>query len=335
MKLRTFQTNVFLLLLAVLSISGDAGNIISCTTPGKVFVGDTAAVTCSFNQNVESNKQDFYIYRTREVGNEPVIVAICAWEENSLSCDFKHGCNAKVQNHTVILNISSAQLTHAGNYTCTTLPPAPDTTLEKCSLSVQETLTNKISIFCNKDRRQTSVTCVFPENLDASHIILERHDFTRSTKPVAVMHCDTNKETCSSALVGYQTIIDTNEADNFKTFGVIIPPFTADKSGLYVCKADDESTSLDMCTLKNDRDDTGPEPVEEALGEALHLLLVPLYAIVSCLVMLVVLVLVFVIKRCRKNVRNRSRDQRSGPSRDAFSSLLLNDGACETTRTVC
>ncbi|XP_070202353.1 uncharacterized protein [Littorina saxatilis] len=253
MTLRIFRSVVLLLLVVPTVLAeDDPTNINSCTTPETVLEGEAAALTCTYSQNVESDKQDFYIFRSQN-DEEPVIVVICAWDKSyQLNCDIKHGnYNVTVHAHRVILNISSAQPVHAGNYSCSTLPPATDQRIEQCSLAVQaKTTTDTMSIVCNKDVSQPSVMCMFSESIDATTIVLERHDLLNSKQAVEVMRCDKRSERCTSPLNGYKITI-TEKPGNIKVYGVMIPLDAADQNRLYVCKTP-EGSSCDMCKLTTD-----------------------------------------------------------------------------------
>eukprot|EP00916_Digyalum_oweni_P016210 GHVL01026588.1.p1 GENE.GHVL01026588.1~~GHVL01026588.1.p1 ORF type:complete len:318 (+),score=6.18 GHVL01026588.1:46-999(+) len=307
MTLHIFRAVILLLLVASTVLGeGDLTNINSCTTPETVLEGEAAALTCTYSQNVESDKQDFYIFRSQN-GEEPVIVTICAWDEISfkLNCDTKHGYNVMVRAHQVILNISSAQPFHTGNYSCSTLPPAKGQRIEQCSLSVQaKTQTDTMTIVCNKDVSQPSVMCMLSESIDGTIILLESHDLLKNTRPVEVMRCDKRSERCTSPLNGYKITI-TEKPGNIKVYGVMIPLDAADQNRLYVCKTP-EGSSCDMCKLTTDEVPLQPDTDNKIV----QTLTVPLYLIVVCMVVIVIIVVVIVLKRCKfKHHRERPPEQ--------------------------
>ncbi|XP_070202354.1 uncharacterized protein [Littorina saxatilis] len=281
MTLHTGQTVLAWLLFGVCLGSGAD---ISCTSPGTVVEGEHVSLTCSYHKNLQSEGQDFYIFRQTN-GKEAVIVAICAWEKSSLKCEFQHGYNVIVQGPNVTLNIASAQPEHDGNYSCTTLPPENGMRLVECSLTVTgktPSTSGKISCFAPtrlSRGQRISATCIFPDSLDADNLVLERYDSSFITKPVGLIRCNRREDSCVVNHDGGEVKTEHNSADGFRLITAKV-----EQVGHYVCKANKESRLTEMCTMKVD----GAAEEPDASDKSLHNLTTPMYAILAFLVLAII-----------------------------------------------
>ncbi|KAK7106133.1 uncharacterized protein [Littorina saxatilis] len=111
---------------------------ITCETPGTVTEGDPAYVTCNYNLDLYTERQDFYVYRFQDDGSLPVVISICSCEVADWKCDVDsaYGLQAKTISNEVTLEIERAQRVHAGGYFCKVFSNAT-LVYHNCSLGVK------------------------------------------------------------------------------------------------------------------------------------------------------------------------------------------------------
>ncbi|XP_025113456.1 uncharacterized protein LOC112575691 [Pomacea canaliculata] len=189
--LRLFASALFLsVYMSLHSNVSAAGNQIICDVP-PVKPRRSTVLTCYFPEDVSETKRDFTVYRYIDSRQDYLykdVVLDCWWWLGNLSCftgqGYKYDRRISTKLSLVIPRVSASEL---GIYECRLTSYGPDSFFS-CDLNIKLDGRSLCDISSVKAKKQTAVTCYFPEDLSKS-----RTDFIvyhqSSQGSAAVLNC--------------------------------------------------------------------------------------------------------------------------------------------------
>ncbi|KAK7106127.1 hypothetical protein V1264_017419 [Littorina saxatilis] len=305
-----FLAILLTLCLCATGSPGPGEEPITCKTSGTVLEGTAAEVTCDFHKDLNKTRNSFYVYR--RTSGEAEIIVICEWNNADPKCRFVDDCVLKTASAEgkVTFQLPSAQQKHSGKYTCKTLP-ADQAFAANCDLTVKkhdETGLNPVSCHTSSPvslGEDSSLFCMFSKNIGITGVTLEKY-FPETGDTEEIVRCD-KEESCFVPKEGYQVDQKTHSY-----LRVSLPGITADKAGIYFCISTAIKEAKGTCTIE-----IAPGEKSKKVS-VLKQILTPLYAILACFLLLLILGIAALFQRSSCFLSRCYLDKGNGDSQESL-----------------